>query len=115
MTEFRPDVFVWGDRAGQGRWEIGHYRQHVRYVDFLAGLGIPILIPDHPIITIGETKLQQKLWLEDHAAAHEQLRIQANVTGIDLASLDFEDKEEFQLWLDDHALEHRLIDTAFSL
>lgn len=115
MTEFVPDVFVWGDRAGQGRWEVGHYRQHENYVTFLARLFIPILIPTHPMLSIGATKLEQKLWLEDHAAAHEQLRIEANVTGVDLASVDFEDVKQFQSWLDDHAREHHLIDVAFGL
>ena len=42
-TEFDPTDFLPGDRAGQGRWEIGHYRQHQRYLEFLAGQDPPII------------------------------------------------------------------------
>lgn len=115
MTEFNPTVFLWGDRAGQGRWEMGHYRQHVNYVTHLSNLIIPVLIPDHPLMTIGQNRLEQKIWLEDHAATHDQLRIQANVTGIDLSEVDFQNEHEFTVWLDAHATEHALIDAAFGI
>ena len=116
MSEFNPSIFLYGDRAGQGRWEIGHYRQHLNYVTFLAKrTPAPVIIPDHPLITIGTTDLERRVWLEDHAATHGVLRAYANVTWIDLSEVDFESPEEFNIWLDSHALEHSLIDSAFGL
>lgn len=112
-TEFQPTSFVFGDRAGQGLWEIGHYRQHRRYVDYLAGQGV--LIADHPIIWMGKNKFQNQVWLQDHAALHNQLRIYANVTGVDLSAVDLTNRNEFTTWLDAHATEHNDIDTAFKL
>jgi hypothetical protein len=114
-SEFNPTVFLPGDRAGQGRWEVGHYRQHIKYVTHLAGLATPILIADHPLMTIGENDLQRRLWLEDHQATHEILRTYADVTGIDLSAVDFDDPHEVTIWLDTHATEHSLIDQAFGL
>ena len=114
-SEFQPTDFVFGDRAGQGLWEIGHYRQHVRYVQFLATQAVPILIADHPMITMGNNDFERKIWLQDHANAHLTLRVYANVTGVDLAAVDFNDRDEFLIWLDSHATEHSLIDQAFGL
>jgi hypothetical protein len=115
VTEFVPSIFLYGDRAGQGRWEIGHYRQHVTYVTHLATRANPVLIPDHPLMVIGTTDLERRVWLEDHAATHGALRELANVSGIDLSEVDFENPEEFNVWLDSHSLEHSLIDAAFGL
>lgn len=114
-TEFHPTTFIFGDRAGQGQWEIGHYRQHVRYVDFLAAQTVPILLADHPIISMGKNDFQRRIWLQDHANVHVILRTYANITGVDLAAVNFEDGDEFTVWLDSHATEHGLIDQAFGL
>jgi len=115
MTEFNPTVFVLGDRAGQGRWEVGHYRQHLRYLTRLGNLFFPVVIADHPLLSIGTNKTQQKLWLEDHASAHNTLRQYTNVTGVDLSIVDLTNPDEFQVWLDSHATEHALLDQAFGI
>ena len=115
MTEFAPSIFLFGDRAGQGRWEIGHYRQHLNYLTYLAGLTNPVVIPDYPLLTIGESDLQRRVWLESHQEIHSILRTYANVTGIDLSAVDFNNQEELSVWLDSHATEHALIDAAFGL
>jgi hypothetical protein len=36
MTEFAINQVAFGDNAGLGAWEVGHYRQHVTYNNFLA-------------------------------------------------------------------------------
>jgi hypothetical protein len=35
-TEFSPNLFEFGDIAGNGAWLDGHYRQHLNYNNFLA-------------------------------------------------------------------------------
>lgn len=114
-SEFQPTTFVFGDRAGQGMWEIGHARQHQRYVFYLMNQSVPILVADHPILTMGKTDFERKVWLQDHANLHNQLRSIGNITGIDLAAVDFTDRSQFTVWLDDHASEHSLIDFRFGL
>jgi hypothetical protein len=106
---------VLGDRAGQGAFEMGHYRQHLRYLFNLVGRVPPIVIPDHPLMRMGENNTQRKIWLADHSAVHNLLRQYTNVTGIDLSVVDLEDPDEFQVWLDSHATEHALIDQALGL
>lgn len=114
-SEFDPNVFIFQDRAGQGRWEIGHYRQHVRYNQVLASFATPVIIPIQPLMTMGNTDLERRIFLNSHENLHEAIRPYANVTGIDLSLVDFEDEEEFYSWMDVHAQEHALIDAAFGL
>jgi hypothetical protein len=114
-TEFDPDIYEFGDRAGQGRWEIGHYRQHLRYLALLASLSPPIILADQPIITMGTTDLEHRIWLQSHQLMHGLLRPYANVTGIDLSLVDLTNEEQFYVWLDVHSDEHALIDQAFGL
>lgn len=114
-TEFAPPIYLFGDRAGQGRWEIGHYRQHLRYQTLLAQQTTPFIIPDHPLILMGKTDLERKIWLNDHQNVHNILRARANVSGVDLSQVNFNDPHDFLTWLDAHAVEHSLIDLAFGL
>jgi hypothetical protein len=114
-TEFDPTTFSLGDRAGQGQWSVGHARQHIRYLQRLAGLSSPIIIPDHPLLRMGDTEVELKIWLQDHASVHQTLRQYTNVSGIDLSQVDTTDPDEFQVWLDSHATEHSLIDQALGL
>jgi hypothetical protein len=111
-SEFAPNSFQFGDRAGQGRWEIGHYRQHLRYLSALAARSPPVILADHPIMTIGSTDLERRIFLNDHATVHNLLRPYANVTGIDLSAVNLTDEEQFYTWLDDHCSEHALLDAA---
>jgi hypothetical protein len=114
-SEFNPPIFAFGDRAGQGRWEIGHYRQHLRYLAVLSARTPPVIIADQPIITMGSTDLERKIWLQSHEVMHELIRPYANVTGIDLALVDLNDPEEWYVWADTHANEHALLDSAFGV
>lgn len=114
-TEFFPNLYLFGDRAGQGRWEIGHYRQHLRYQQLFAQQNPPFIVPDHPIVLMGKTDLERRIWLNDHQAVHEILRSRANVNGIDLSQVNLNDPHDFLTWLDAHATEHALIDLALGL
>ena len=113
-TEFFPDTVPPGDPAGFGLWLMGHGRQHLRYVDRLAAnMPFPIVIPTFPLFDIGETEFQRRTWLDIHQQTHATLRPYANITGVDLSLVDFEDETAWFQWMDVHAAEHRLIDQAF--
>jgi hypothetical protein len=115
MTEFSPNLVLFGDRAGLGRWLIGHYRQHLNYTSALAAKTPPIYIADHPIMDIGDTPAERRIWLDDHEAVHAILRGYLNVTGGDLSQLDFTKEAGWYLWLEAHANEHALFDQALGL
>lgn len=115
MTEFTPSIVAFGDRAGLGAWEVGHYRQHLNYVTHLAGLSPAVVIADHPLMRIGETDGERKAWLEDHQVVHTLLRAQANVTGVDLSQVDMGDERQWEIWQRAHADEHLQIDQSFGL
>lgn len=114
-TEFGANIFQFGDVAGRGEWEIGHYRQHLRYQVVLAGLTPARVLPDYPIMRIGETKAEVKSWLGSHEVLHELLRPLANITGVNLANVDMESPSAFYAWMDTHNLEHQLFDIAFGV
>jgi hypothetical protein len=114
-TEFSTNTFEYGDEAGLGAWTIGHYRQHLRYEAVLAALAPPIIIPTYPIIQFGGNRTEIRFWLDDHEKLHEQLRPIANVSGSNLADLDYDDPGFFYQWLDTHNAEHAQLDQAFGL
>jgi len=114
-TEFGANVFEFGDSAGRGEWEIGHYRQHLRYQVVLASLANPIVIPDFPIMRIGENKNEVRVWLDTHENLHTLLRGFANVNGINLSQVDLSDPNEFYQWMDSHNLEHAILDAIFGV
>jgi hypothetical protein len=115
MTQFAANLFTIGDIAGMGLWEDGHYRQHITYVNYLAALTTPVIIPIYNIMDLIDMGDPEKLrfWLDAHNQWHEQVRPYANVTGVDLSSVDFTNASVFYQWMDDHNAEHALIDQAF--
>jgi hypothetical protein len=115
-SEFNPNFFAFGDRSGQGQWEIGHYRQHLRYLDVLGAQTPPsTAVPDFDISSMGASKEERRGWLQDHFTIHAALRNLTNVTGVDLTALNFDNEQAFDQWLSDHATEHQQLDTAFGL
>ena len=111
-NEFQLTFLEYGDSAGLGAYEIGHYRQHRNYVDALAAQNITI--PDIPILHIlGDNPAELAQWLNDHEGLHELLRQHSGVTGVNLADLNPQSAEDFYIWLDNHAAEHRAFDAKF--
>lgn len=114
-SEFQPSIFAFGDAAGAGQYLVGHFRQHLRYNSVLASKTPPVVIPVFPILSVDGGKIGRRSWLEDHANWHNLLRPLANVTGIDLSTVDMDNEQEFYGWIDSHNLEHQLLDIAFGV
>lgn len=115
MTEFGANLFAFGDNAGRGEWEIGHYRQHLDYQQKLGGQTPPVILPDFPIMRIGDDPTEIRFWLDAHENLHNLLRPIANVSGADLSQLDWRNPEYFYSWMDSHNAEHALLDQFFGL
>lgn len=115
-TEFLANTVVFGDQPGLGEWEIGHFRQHLRYNGVLAARSPAVVIPVFPIMNlVGMTDQEVFFWLDAHENWHEQIRPFANVTGINLSFFDVRSPDSFYEWQDLHSAEHNLIDRAFGL
>jgi hypothetical protein len=113
-TQFLPNTFEFGDAAGLGAWLVGHYRQHLAYNDHIAINTTPsVQIDEYDILTVEGGRLGARLWLNDHNSWHELIRPFANVTGVDLSSVDMSKQDEFYEWIDLHNQEHAAIDAAF--
>lgn len=117
MSEFKQNIFVWGDLSGLGLWEIGHFRAHLAWNAALAGLTTPIIIAVWPIMNLTSAKddNEVKFWKDAHENWHAQVRQFTNVTGVDLSFVDFKDEKSFYEWQDLHNSEHALIDHAFGI
>jgi len=71
-----------------------------------------VQLPIYPIMAIvGDLKF----WLDAHETWHELLRPLANIQGINLADVNFNDASQFDQWLSAHAQEHAELDLAFAL
>ena len=114
-TEFSVNLVAFGDTAGLGLWLDGHYRQHLRYNAVLAAQVPAVIINVYPILNMGTNEREVRLWLDAHETWHELIRPLANVTGINLANIDFDDVTAWYEWQDVHNSEHRLLDTAFGV
>jgi hypothetical protein len=112
---FDPDLYLPGDTEGQGYWLMGHYREHRQFVDILAAGTPTVLIPDFPLLEMGDNEARQRVWLETHENAHALLRSFTNVTGTDFALVDLTSADDFNVWMDSHAFEHRLLRAAFGI
>jgi hypothetical protein len=113
-TEFNPNIVAFGDRAGLGQWEIGHYRQHLRYLAALAARTPSVILQDHNIIGMGDGE-KRKAWANDHQAAHAALRPLANITGTDYTGYNLDDEDDWNQFMSDHAAEHASLDMAFGV
>ncbi len=114
-TEFVLNTLEFGDAAGWGTWLVGHFRQHLRYNAVLAGRTPSVQIATFNILQMGASALEKRFWLDAHQSWHALLRPFANVTGIDLASVDIDDRNQFYGWIDLHNQEHRVLDQAFGV
>lgn len=113
INEFEITDVAWGDPAGFGLWEIGHYRQHRNYVMALAPLGL--VLPDYPILRLlgdrGEVLID---WLNQHGLVHGIICAALGINGVNLADLDPRSPASFYEWELLHAQEHQAFDQALT-
>lgn len=114
-SEFQIVDLSYGDEAGWGMWLDMHYRQHLRYNAVLAARNPAQVLPVYDLLTTTGGERGLRFWLDAHETWHELVRPFANVTGINLADVDFRKPEEFYQWLDLHAQEHSELDLAFGV
>jgi len=116
-TEFRPNEFVFGDKIGFAAWQVGHARQHLRYLGVLAARSPPVILADIPLFRVGETKLEIATWFETHYFnVHLPLRQYAPIGGgSNFSYVDLSNPSEFYDFINNHNAEHQLLDQVFGL
>lgn len=115
MPLFFHDVVLHNDPDGLGIWLLEHYNEHLQFVQNGLGKSPLVLIPDLDIAIMDQSPARREQWLSSHMDIHEALRIETNVTGVDLATVDFDKQESFYEWMDAHAQEHRAIRAALGI
>ena len=112
MNLFQMNLVLYGDQAGLGAYEIGHFLQHQQYLQILAGSNV--ILPDYNILHMrSENENEFISWLNAHETMHVFLRQQTNVSGSDLSWFDPRSPESFEVWQEAHRFEHGLFDQHF--
>ena len=115
-TEFQANVLLYGDPSGWGEWQVGHARQHLRYLTALAGQSPPVILPDIPLFRVGMTGDEISTWFRTHYFdVHVLLRQQTGITGSDFSVVDLRNPEYFYDFIALHNSEHALLDVAFGV
>ena len=115
MPNFSPPEVTFQDGPGYGYWDDGHAREHLQFVQVLAGKTPPVLLPNYDFIqmlTAGSSR--NSIW-ESHSEAHRQLRQVTGVGGVDYSQVNLDNSDDFYSFLSDHDTEHAAIRTALGL
>ena len=109
MPQFQPDQVAFQDSPGYGGWDIGHAREHIQFVQVLAGQNPTIPINDYNMLSFLTAGSARQSILQTHSDVHNQLRAALGITGVDLSVANFDDQGSFYDWLGYHATEHAQI------
>lgn len=115
MPQFAPDLVNFGDLAGYGAWDIGHMREHLQFVQVLAGQSPPINIPDFDFLSFLTAGQAQRSMVDSHQQSHALLRQATGIVGISLSQVDLTQENDFNNWIGYHQSEHAAIRQALGI
>ena len=115
MPQFQPDQVTFGDVPGFGMWDDNHYREHQQFVQALAALTPPILIPNFDFLQMLTAGPARASIVETHSQAHELLRQITGVGGVDYSQFDLSNPSAFYSFTGYHATEHAAIRQALGI
>ena len=115
MPNFQPTQVQFGDLAGYCAWDMGHGREHIAFVQALAGLNTPILLPDPDLLALLTGGSTGPATMETHATIHGLLRTYTGVAGVDYSEFRLGQETEFYSFLSYHEAEHAQIRAALGL
>jgi len=103
------------DPAGFGVWLLSHYYEHLQFVSIGLNQTPVRFIPDYAIQSWSDEPGIVRTWLSVHQTIHNALRSWTGVQGIDLSTVDLEDRTSWFEWMDAHAAEHTLIEQSLGI
>lgn len=115
MPQFAPDQVNFGDLPGYGAWDIAHAREHIQFVQVLAGQSPPVLIPDFDLLAFLASGAARRSIVLSHAQSHNLLRAALGITGVDLSAVDMDNQDDFSSWIGYHLQEHSQIRQALGI
>ena len=115
MPQFQPDQVSFGDLAGYGAFDIGHYREHLQFVQALAAQVPPVLLYDFDLSTFLTAGSARQSQIQSHAQVHTLIRAALGITGSDLSVANLDDQGGFYDFLGYHATEHAAIRQALGI
>jgi len=110
MPQFAPDQCEFGDQAGYGIVDIGHWREHIQLVQLFWAQSPSIVIPNPDfgaILSGGPSNLRRGLDL--HQTVHTLLRQFTGVPGVDYTDFRLDQETDFYSFMGYHAGEHAAI------
>ena len=115
MPDFQLTQVEFGDIPGYGVWDIGHGREHIRFVQTLAAQSPPILLPDPDLLALLTGGPTARASFDTHQTIHNLLRGYTNVSGVDYTDFRLDQQTEFYSFLSYHETEHAAIRAALGL
>jgi hypothetical protein len=115
MPQFSPDQVNFGDVVGYGAFDVGHHREHLQFVQTLAALSSPILIPDYDFLQFLTAGQVRNSIMQTHYQAHLQLRGTLGLTSVDLSAFNLDSQDDFYNFIGYHSSEHSLIRQALGI
>lgn len=115
MPQFAPDIASFGDAAGYGSFDVGHYREHLQFVQVLSQQTPAVILPDFDFLQLLTAGQARRSMLESHQSSHALLRQVTGVQGVDLSQFDLDKQDDFYSWLGYHQVEHQQIRAALGI
>lgn len=115
MPQFSPDQVTFKDGPGYGAWDDSHYREHLQFVQILAGQTPAVLLPDYDFIQMLTAGGSRGSIFTTHAAAHVQLRQATGVAGVDYTEFNLDQEDDFYNFTGYHATEHAALRAALGI
>ena len=109
MPQFSPDQCTFNDNPGMAMWDDNHYREHLQFVQVLAGLSTPILFPDYDMLRMLTAHEGRGATINIHNTAHQLLQQICGFTGTDYSQYDISQEGDFYSFLQYHADDHAQI------
>ncbi len=115
MAQFSPDQVTFGDIPGMGMWDDSHHREHLQFVQVLAGKTPAILLDNYDFLQFLTAGGARRSIMETHSAAHDLLRQITGVAGADYSHFDLNNEGDFYSFLGYHSTEHAAIRNALGI
>lgn len=109
MPQFSPDQVTFNDIPGMAQWDDSHYREHLQFVQTLAGLSPPILLADYDFLQMLTAQEGRRSVIESHNVAHRLLQQICGFTGTDYSGYNLAQEGDFYSFLGYHAQDHASI------
>jgi hypothetical protein len=115
LPQFSPDTVTFKDQIGYGVWDDSHYREHLQFVQVLAGQTPAVLVPNNDFLRMLSAGAERKSVVETHAAAHALLDQITGVTETDYSSYNLDDELDFYNFTQYHSSGHQQLRAALGI